>query len=192
MTSKDSTIIEIKNNCYCCFIKTKHRSKCDCQAYICKKCYKKYKKYENECKICKTKLKVKEKCCLRLSELKLESSVLRASQNNCTEIKSKIEEVCLLFIINIIFNPCTVSIILLACGIGLFLLPCIIVSILVAILTKNTFYFYFDIRTWFSGLFIIAASIVVIFIFTCIITQIYLLIQCIIKDIQYMRNIRNN
>lgn len=180
MTSKDSTIIEIKNNCYCCFIETNHRSKCDCQAYICKKCYKKYKKYEDECKICKTKLEVKEKCC-KFNCI-----------NNCTEIKNIIEEVCYWFIINFVFNPCTVSIILLGCGIGLFLLPCIIVSILVAILTKNTFYFYFDIRTWFSGLFIIVASIVVIFIFTCIITQIYLLIQCIIKDIQYMRNIRNN
>lgn len=185
MTSKDSTIIEIKNNCYCCFIETNHRSKCDCQAYICKKCYKKYKKYENECKICKTKLEVKEKCCLRLV-------CNSQSQNNCTEIKNKIEEVCIWLTINIIFNPCTVTIILLACAIGLFLLPCIIVSIIVAVLSKKTFYFYFDIGTWFSGLFIIVALLVLIFIFICIITQIYLLIQCIIKDIQYMRNIRNN
>lgn len=180
MTSNDSTIIEIKNNCYCCFIETNHRSKCDCQAYICKKCYKKYKKYENECKICKTKLKVKENYC-KFNCI-----------NKCTEIKNKIEEVCFWFIINFFFNPCTVSIILLACATGLFLLPCIIVSILVAIITKNTFYFYFDIGTWFSGLFIILAIIVLIFIFICIITQIYLLIRCIIKHIQYMRNIRNN
>ena len=103
MTSKDSTIIEIKNNCYCCFIETNHRSKCDCQAYICKKCYKKYKKYENECKICKTKLKVKENCCLQLVRNSPSLRLVRNShsQNNRTEIKNRIEKVCFWLTINL-------------------------------------------------------------------------------------------
>jgi hypothetical protein len=144
-------IIDIKiNNCYCCFNETEHRSPCECGAYICKKCFKKYKKYETECKICKTDLIIDETS--REKFIRGFNDTLE----NCDDYLS-------LCLINILCHPICMILLCFSIVFSILLIPSFIYSIFITIISNSKFRYIFNIGTWLGG-------IVIIFLITVLLT----------------------
>lgn len=156
----ENIIIET-NNCYCCFNETENRSPCKCKAYICKKCLKKYSRFETKCKICNTKLEKASKKCKCKCKYHYN---LRCNINS--------ETICNCILEYIIFNPLFIIIIGAFLIIGIIILPSLIFSILTSILANKEFIFIFNFGTWITGLFILVLLILIILLLFCIITAI--------------------
>ena len=161
--------IEISiNNCYCCFEETDNRSPCECKAYICKKCFKKYKKYETKCKICNTDLIIPDDC-IKIT-------------------KSNIYNYFILFCVminNLLINPVCIALAFIGTmtiiGILIIIIPCFIFCLLNSLISNTPFILIINFGFWITGVIIIFIILLIIFIIIHIVFGFCILIQEIIK-----------
>jgi hypothetical protein len=162
------------NNCYCCFNETNYRSPCKCKAYICKKCFKKYKKYESGCKICNTEFIIEETC---------KDKLIRKYKDSLNRTLIYCDHYLTIFCLNLLSHPCCLILIsilpvaIIICG------PPFIYSLLISLITNSEFTYIFTIGTWLIGIFIFIIISLFISICICIISIfisyfVYLLESC--------------
>lgn len=155
----DIEIGKEKGNCYCCFKETLNKSPCECEAHICKACLKKYRKYETECKICKTKLIFEE------TNIEILRRTLREKFKNYEQYIS-------LCIIEILFHPITILLLCFTLLGFIIILPSLIYCIFVSFTLKTSFIFVFTLGTWLNGILLILLFIIFFCLFLCLISTI--------------------
>ena len=166
----DLFVLTLRGDCYCCFNKTEHRSPCDCKAYICKKCFKKYKKYETECKICKTELIIEETD---------RDKFIRGFKESFKEAIFKCDDYLSICLIKLLFHPICMIIVCISLVSSIILIPSFIYCMFAAIINNIEYKYILNPRTWFGGIFVIIMIMIIFGIMIC-------LISTLIKFIEYM------
>ena len=166
MTAKnlESKVDDIKisiNNCYCCFNETNNRSPCKCKAYICKKCLKKYKKFETECKICNTDLII--------------------TDNFLYKKIKYINNLCISCCENLFINPVCIAllfvIIMVAIGLCIIIIPCFVFCVINSIVSNIPFMLIINFGFWITGVILIFIILLIIFLIIHICIGFWILMQ---------------
>ena len=134
------------NNCYCCFEETNNTSPCECKAYICKKCFKKYIIFETECKICKTELIIPNDC-IKVTRTNIYNYFILF----CTMIYN--------LSINLLVNPVCIALafvtIMLFLGLCFIVIPCFVFCLVKSIISNIPFILIINFGFWITGVILI-------------------------------------
>ena len=136
-----------QDNCYCCFTLTKNRSPCECKKYICKDCFKRYSKYEKECKICMTEFEIEDNSYLNI----IKTLILK----KYTDFKELVYRIYSLLIIYLCCNPFSIILVGLILVSLVIILPSLIFNIITCLIYDIQFELIILPSTWFGGIIII-------------------------------------